>query len=46
MRERTAELGGSFDIDSAPNGGTIVSVQLPLVAASNENDSPGPHSTL
>ena len=27
MRERTAELGGSFDIDSTPNGGTIVSVR-------------------
>jgi signal transduction histidine kinase len=30
MRERTAELGGSFDIDSAPNGGTTLSVRLPL----------------
>jgi signal transduction histidine kinase len=32
MRERTAELGGSFDIDSAPNCGTTVSVRLPLAA--------------
>jgi two-component system, NarL family, sensor kinase len=32
MRERTAELGGSFDIDSAPNCGTTVTVRLPLVA--------------
>ena len=32
MRERTAELGGSFEIDSAPNGGTTVSVRLPLAA--------------
>ena len=41
MRERTAELGGSFDIDSTPNVGTIVRVQLPLVAALNESDSTG-----
>jgi signal transduction histidine kinase len=46
MRERTAELGGSFDIDSTPNGGTIVRVQLPLVAAFNESDSTGSHNTL
>jgi signal transduction histidine kinase len=32
MRERTAELGGSFDIDSAPNGGTTVKVRLPIAA--------------
>ncbi len=32
MRERTAELGGSFDVDSAANGGTTVSVRLPLAA--------------
>ena len=32
IRERTAELGGSFDIDSAPNCGTTVSVRLPLPA--------------
>jgi signal transduction histidine kinase len=30
MRERAAELGGSFDIHSAPNGGTTLSVRLPL----------------
>jgi signal transduction histidine kinase len=33
MRERTAELGGSFDIHSAPNCGTTVRVRLPLAAA-------------
>jgi signal transduction histidine kinase len=33
MRERTAELGGSFDIHSAPNRGTTVRVRLPLAAA-------------
>jgi signal transduction histidine kinase len=32
MRERTAELGGSFGIDSTPNCGTTVSVRLPLAA--------------
>lgn len=32
MRERTAELGGSFEIDSAPGGGTLVRVRLPLAA--------------
>jgi len=32
MRERTAELGGSFEIDSAPGGGTTVCVRLPLAA--------------
>jgi signal transduction histidine kinase len=30
MHERTAELGGSFALSSSPNGGTVVSVQLPL----------------
>ena len=33
MRERTAELGGSIDIHSAPNGGTTLSVRLPLATA-------------
>ena len=33
MCERTAELGGSFDIHSAPNRGTTVRVRLPLAAA-------------
>jgi signal transduction histidine kinase len=30
MRERAAELGGDFAIDSAPRRGTTVSVRLPL----------------
>ena len=30
MRERTAELGGGFEIGSVPNGGTLVRVRLPL----------------
>lgn len=30
MRERTAELGGTFHIESAPGRGTVISVQLPL----------------
>jgi two-component system, NarL family, sensor kinase len=30
MRERTAELGGSFELHSPPGGGTTVSVRLPL----------------
>jgi signal transduction histidine kinase len=29
MRERTAELGGAFELDSSPSG-TIVKVRLPL----------------
>jgi two-component system, NarL family, sensor kinase len=32
MRERTAELGGSFSIDSTPNSGTTVKVRLPIAA--------------
>jgi two-component system, NarL family, sensor kinase len=32
MRERAAELGGSFELDSAPKSGTIVRVRLPLAA--------------
>jgi signal transduction histidine kinase len=30
MRERAAELGGTIDIHSTPNGGTTLSVRLPL----------------
>jgi len=30
MRERTAELGGSFELSAAPRGGTRLTVQLPL----------------
>jgi signal transduction histidine kinase len=30
MRERTAELGGSFTIDAVPNGGTTIKVRLPI----------------
>jgi len=30
MRERTAELGGTFHIESTPGAGTVVSVQLPF----------------
>jgi signal transduction histidine kinase len=30
MRERAAELGGSFELGAAPGGGTLVTVQLPL----------------
>jgi signal transduction histidine kinase len=30
IRERTAELGGSFQIESAPNQGTHIQVRLPL----------------
>ncbi len=30
MRERTAELGGTFQIESTPGSGTVISVQLPL----------------
>jgi two-component system NarL family sensor kinase len=33
MRERTAELGGSFDIQSSLNGGTTISVRLPLATS-------------
>jgi signal transduction histidine kinase len=33
MRERAAELGGSFEIDSAPNAGTTIRVRLPLLLA-------------
>jgi two-component system NarL family sensor kinase len=32
MRERAAELGGTFAIDALPTGGTSVSVRLPLAA--------------
>jgi len=32
MRERAAELGGSLSVDSRPEGGTVVSVRLPLPA--------------
>jgi signal transduction histidine kinase len=30
MRERTAELGGTFHIESIPGGGTVILVQLPF----------------
>jgi two-component system NarL family sensor kinase len=30
MRERTAELGGSFELDSTPGAGTTVRLRLPL----------------
>jgi signal transduction histidine kinase len=30
MRERAAELGGTFQIESKPGGGTVITVQLPL----------------
>jgi signal transduction histidine kinase len=30
MRERTAELGGTFEIKSPQSGGTVISVHLPL----------------
>jgi len=30
MRERAAELGGSFELAAAPDGGTLVTVHLPL----------------
>jgi signal transduction histidine kinase len=30
MRERTAELGGTFDIESIAGGGTMIMVQLPF----------------
>jgi signal transduction histidine kinase len=30
MRERASMLGGSFDIDSEPGRGTVVTVRLPL----------------
>jgi signal transduction histidine kinase len=30
MRERAAELGGAFTIESLPAGGTCVRLQLPL----------------
>ena len=30
MRERTAELGGSFELGADPRGGTRLTVQLPL----------------
>jgi signal transduction histidine kinase len=33
MRERTAELGGSLDIQTTPNRGTTISVQLPLTGS-------------
>jgi len=33
MRERTAELGGTFSISTQPNGGTQVLVRLPLQLA-------------
>jgi signal transduction histidine kinase len=36
MRERTAELGGAFHIESTPGQGTVISVQLPL--AHNQQD--------
>jgi len=36
MRERTAELGGTFHIESIPGSGTVISVQLPFV--SNQYD--------
>jgi two-component system NarL family sensor kinase len=32
MRQRAAELGGSFELDRAPKSGTIVRVRLPLAA--------------
>jgi len=30
MRERTAELGGTWVIETAPSRGTCIRVQLPL----------------
>ena len=30
MRERAAELGGMFQIETLTGGGTVVTVQLPL----------------
>jgi signal transduction histidine kinase len=32
MRERTAELGGSFELGTVPGGGTRLTVQLPLAS--------------
>ncbi len=33
IEERVARLGGTFEIDSEPRGGTILKVELPAVAA-------------
>ena len=32
MRERTAMMGGSFEVDSMPGKGTAITVQVPLMA--------------
>ena len=39
MRERSAMLGGSFDIRANPDRGTAVSVRLPLHGRPAEDDS-------
>jgi signal transduction histidine kinase len=39
MRERTAELGGTFDISSQPGGGTRVTARLPLQLAYNGEET-------
>jgi signal transduction histidine kinase len=30
MQERVHHLGGAFQVDSRPGGGTVVAVELPL----------------
>ncbi|MGG1675401.1 sensor histidine kinase [Neobacillus sp. NRS-1170] len=38
MRERATELGGTFQINNGPTGGTIISVFLPVNQIEGEND--------
>jgi signal transduction histidine kinase len=33
MRERAEELGGTYDVSSAPGGGTVVRGRLPFAGA-------------
>ena len=44
MRERAAELGGSFRVDRAPEGGTRVAVSIPIPAV--ERPIPAPAAAL
>ncbi|MBJ6727388.1 PAS domain S-box protein [Geomesophilobacter sediminis] len=40
VRRRILHLGGSFQIDSAPGGGTRVSIRMPLAAQTNQGLQP------